>query len=161
MESEMYTLKGAAMAFEVSMNKLREAGIEVPPICELTPPSSERLSTASSACDILSPTMSHEIHHQSHRSNSICDEEMREHEEFASTNDRFEHKPDPITFTDAVLIPCAEVWDRLHSHERIDELDLAKLCSEVKKRAKCSGSGPVIEERELMLIVNQQLGEGA
>ncbi|KAI7856902.1 hypothetical protein BDC45DRAFT_502602 [Circinella umbellata] len=173
METEMYTLKGAAMAFEVSMNKLREAGIEVPSINELSPPASDRYSSTSSTCDILSPMSSHDHlihinqqqpqshhHQQQTRSNSVCDEEMREHEEFAeSTNERFEHKPDPITLTDAKMIPGDQVWDYLSTHPRFDELDIASMCAEIKRRSVCSGSGPVIEEKKLQLLVQEQLGE--
>ncbi|KAI9266600.1 hypothetical protein BDA99DRAFT_506130 [Phascolomyces articulosus] len=169
METEMYTLKGAAMAFEVSMNKLREAGIEVPPISELSPPASDRYSSTSSTCDILSPAASHDhsIHHyqqhqqQETRSNSVCDEEMREHEEFAeSTSERFDHKPDPITFTNAKLIPTGQIWDLLSTHPRFDELNMAAMCAGIKQRSVCSGSGAVIEEKELESLIREQLGEG-
>ncbi|KAG0168112.1 hypothetical protein DFQ30_005194 [Apophysomyces sp. BC1015] len=130
MESEMYTLRGAALAFELSMRKLREAGIEVPDIQQHTmvhQSGPERLDTRG-ADQPLSPRV----------------------DEFAeSTAKRFEHLPDPITRTNAKLIPYSKVWELLSEHPRFDEFDLEELCEELKTKAKCSGTGPVIEEAEL------------
>ena len=180
MESEMYTLKGAAMAFEMSINKLREAGIEPPSIGSLggamSPPSSDLQCLAT-------PNSSHDTYHSSNNScsngsvhppmsspsmscseyqqrRSSCDDMKIEHvDEFAaSANERFDHTPDPITLTNAKLIPCAEVWDHLNEHPRFEDFEVAKLCEDIKKNSKCSGSGPVIEEEVLKAIVNMQLG---
>ncbi|CDH58400.1 predicted protein [Lichtheimia corymbifera JMRC:FSU:9682] len=177
MESEMYTLKGAAMAFEMSISKLREAGIEPPSIgsfnCALSPPSSDLqcLATPSSSHDTCNNSSNGSVHHpmsspsmscsEYQQRRSSCDDMKIEHvDEFAeSASERFDHTPDPVTLTNAKLIPCAEVWDHLNEHPRFDDFDVAKLCEAIKKNSKCSGSGPVIEEEVLKAIVKRQLGE--
>ncbi|KAI8879339.1 hypothetical protein K501DRAFT_303572 [Backusella circina FSU 941] len=53
MEAEIYTLKGAAMAFNVSIQKLREVGLDLsnrfPPTREPTPPASNKMNTATTS----------------------------------------------------------------------------------------------------------------
>lgn len=181
MESEIYTLKGAAMAFEMSINKLREAGIEPPSIGSFNgtmspPPSSDLqcLATPNSShdtCHSNNSSSNGSVHHamsspsmscsEYQQRRSSCDNMKIEHvDEFAeSASERFDHTPDPVTLTNAKLIPCAEVWDHLNEHPRFDDFDVEKLCEAIKKNAKCSGSGPVIEEEVLKAIVNKQLGQ--
>jgi hypothetical protein len=53
MEAEIYTLKGAAMAFNVSIQKLREVGLDLsnrlPPAREPTPPVSNKIAATTAA----------------------------------------------------------------------------------------------------------------
>lgn len=153
MESEMYTLRGAAMAFEVTMNRLREAGIELPSsVREMTPPVSDKLSQDGKISPVQLPAK---------MEGEVAIDKLQDHEVFAeSIQERFDHSPHPVTLTGAKLIPCSEVWDHLSEHPDFDRLDLDTLCEEVKKKAKCSGSGPVIEEEELHQVV-QKMVEGA
>ncbi|KAI9311374.1 hypothetical protein BX666DRAFT_1997818 [Dichotomocladium elegans] len=170
MESEIYTLKGAAMAFELSISKLREAGIEPPGIGtygngglgELSPPASDRHSMTSGAseCGGLSYTscMPTAEHHSQQRRLSSSDKAMNATEEFAESEvERFKHIPDPITQTGAKMIPQNEVWDWFSRHPRFDDLDLELVCREVTRRAVCSGQGPVIPEYTLEEIAKAQL----
>ncbi|CDS07704.1 hypothetical protein LRAMOSA01653 [Lichtheimia ramosa] len=55
---------------------------------------------------------------------------------------------DPSTYS-TKLVPCNQVWQRLSEHPQFDHFDLDLLCNELKKRAKCSHDGPVLEEHEL------------
>ncbi|KAI8364362.1 uncharacterized protein BYT42DRAFT_590659 [Radiomyces spectabilis] len=184
MESEIYTLKGAALAFQLSINKLREAGVEVPNSVtrELSPPSSSQQSPTwldnkispvqlpSSVLEErtkergLSPQQQLFDHMSSGSGTNYAmsdtisstneDQEMDYNDDFAaSTKKQFAHTPDPIVFTDAKLIPYPQVWERISEHPRIEEFDMSELCQKLKSKAKCSGTGPVIEEAELLRVL--------
>lgn len=47
------------------------------------------------------------------------------------------------------LISCSVVWNRMAQHPLFNKFDLEELCDELKKRAKCSRTGPVFEEYEV------------
>ncbi|SAM03398.1 hypothetical protein [Absidia glauca] len=62
--------------------------------------------------------------------------------------------PHPDTLTpDIKLIPCSRVWQTLSAHPKFDAFDVDLLCDELKKIAKCSGTGPVFTEHELNALV--------
>lgn len=212
MEAEIYTLKGAAMAFDVSIHKLREAGLDVQqhhpqPHHSIIrdQPSPPRSSSGDrqlpgkykEARDYLSRNASSamatirdkEGYSSTERRQPIrdslfdsvgrfnpasnntqssvvfpdhpmsTDEEMdhkEEEESFAEREtNRFEHKPDPIMNSGVKLIPCSQIWERLSQHPNFDEFDMDRLCEELKKKAKCSGTGPVIPESELLDVLRR------
>ncbi|KAI8340631.1 hypothetical protein BC941DRAFT_417735 [Chlamydoabsidia padenii] len=63
--------------------------------------------------------------------------------------------PHPDTLTpDIKLIPCSRVWQTLSAHPKFDAFDVDLLCDELKKIAKCSGTGPVFTEHELNALVH-------
>ncbi|KAI9473609.1 MAG: hypothetical protein EXX96DRAFT_488883 [Benjaminiella poitrasii] len=55
------------------------------------------------------------------------------------------------------LISCAEIWNAIAEHPRFDEFDTDMLCDVLRKRAKCSKTGPVFEEHEIGEVVNMML----
>ncbi|KAI9471834.1 MAG: hypothetical protein EXX96DRAFT_581863 [Benjaminiella poitrasii] len=206
MEAEIYTLKGAAMAFNLSISKLREAGLDVQAPSTVvrdapSPPQSDQQSppakimdnplNRSSAMatirdkDGFSTTEKshfgggmHAIHdpmfdsvsryttqnHSSaifqYTSNENTDDDLtigdEEEASFAERETkRFDHQVDPIMQSGVRMIPCSQIWERLSQHPNFDEFDLDQLCEELKKKAKCSGNGPVIPEAELLEVLRR------
>lgn len=72
----------------------------------------------------------------------------------SGTSQAFKHDPHPDTLKPGKdLITCSQVWERLCEHPQFEEFDIEELCSQLKTKAKCSGSGPVIEEDELQEVL--------
>ncbi|KAI7852388.1 hypothetical protein BDC45DRAFT_513297 [Circinella umbellata] len=61
---------------------------------------------------------------------------------------------DPATH-ETKLISCSEVWERLSEHPYFEQFDLDLLCEELKKKAKCSHDGTVLEEEELSQVLRK------
>ncbi|KAI8143061.1 hypothetical protein BJV82DRAFT_613360 [Fennellomyces sp. T-0311] len=53
------------------------------------------------------------------------------------------------------LLPCNEVWSRLSEHPHFEQFDLDLLCDELKRKAKCSHDGTVLEEEELSEVLRK------
>ncbi|KAI8065363.1 transcription factor PAP1-domain-containing protein [Gilbertella persicaria] len=185
MEAEIYTLKGAAIAFDVSLSKLREAGLDVPsskPIIrrDSPPPSildrkpspdqdyystSSALTSSTERRSVYDPLFdslhrySSPSKHQSSSIDTTDDDHTIEDEEEVSFAERetkrFDHAVDPIVHSGLKMIPYSQIWERLSQHPNFDEFDVDKLCEELKKKAKCSGSGPVIPESELQEVLRR------
>jgi Transcription factor PAP1 len=78
------------------------------------------------------------------------EEDSDEYDLASGTSDAFKHDPHPVTKQPGKqLITCSQVWERLCEHPQFEEFDIDELCTQLKLKAKCSGSGPVIEEDEL------------
>ncbi|KAL7784975.1 PAP1 domain-containing protein [Trichoderma ceciliae] len=58
---------------------------------------------------------------------------------------------------------CNQLWERLQACPKAQngEFDLDGLCSELTKKAKCSGSGPVVAERDFDSILKKYMGKEA
>ncbi|KAI8973872.1 hypothetical protein BDB01DRAFT_838951 [Pilobolus umbonatus] len=191
MEAEIYVLKGAAMAFDVSIHKMREVGMDMnttQPINNKSPPMNRHptllnedspsswgnrpsppISSSHTTQDdmIIANTTTtnnnNNNHHHQMKNNSssqmIFDPlyETLNHDTvhlsedgFAEPdNGRFEHKIDPIVHSGIKMIPYSQLWERLSEHPNFDESLMDELCIELKKKARCSGTGPVIPETEL------------
>jgi AP-1-like factor len=56
---------------------------------------------------------------------------------------------------------CSQIWDKLQALPKAQngEFDLDGLCSELTKKAKCSGSGPVVEETDFDNILKKYMGK--
>ncbi|KAF9185031.1 DNA-binding transcription factor yap1 [Haplosporangium sp. Z 767] len=52
-------------------------------------------------------------------------------------------------------IPCPLAWQELAKHPKFDDVDIDDLCVELKKKAKCSGHGPVIPVTEVDKLLNK------
>ncbi|KAF1805226.1 hypothetical protein FB192DRAFT_1361724 [Mucor lusitanicus] len=209
MEAEIYTLKGAAMAFNVSINKMREAGLDVqttsvirdtpsppqsvdrhpsPPAAAARPydrpiPRSSAVATLRDR-DGYSATDRHSSIHDPlldtvnrySSSSTVYSHPYNRHANDATTDDdltieddeaahsasfaerevsRFDHKVDPMMNSGVKMIPCSQIWERLSQHPNFDEFDMDQLCEELKKKAKCSGTGPVIPEFELQEVLRR------
>ncbi|GAA5800141.1 hypothetical protein HPULCUR_005566 [Helicostylum pulchrum] len=168
MEAEIYTLKGAAIAFDVSIHKLREAGLDVqkhhnhpsPPHSDRQSPTRDTMNFISSDRQDVpfgfqtSSNYKHEDHIMS--TDEENDEELHEQETFAEReSNRFEHTVHPIVLSGAKVIPCSQIWEKLSQHPNFDEFDMDELCEELKKKAICSGTGPVIPESELQEVLRR------
>jgi hypothetical protein len=80
----------------------------------------------------------------------IDSNENDEYDLSSGTSEAFQHEPHPYTLQSGKqLITCSQVWERLCEHPQFEEFDIEELCAQLKAKAKCSGSGPVIEEDEL------------
>ncbi|KAL8946127.1 MAG: hypothetical protein Q9222_007436 [Ikaeria aurantiellina] len=53
------------------------------------------------------------------------------------------------------LLTCDKLWDRVQQSEKMQsgEMDMDALCSQLKSKAKCSGSGAVIEQKDVDAIL--------
>ncbi|KAK2014210.1 transcription factor PAP1 [Colletotrichum eremochloae] len=58
---------------------------------------------------------------------------------------------------------CNKIWEKLQSCPSVQagEFDLDGLCSELQKKAKCSGQGPVVSETDFQTVVNKWIGKDA
>lgn len=56
---------------------------------------------------------------------------------------------------------CNQIWEKLQSCPKAQtgEFDLDGLCSELTKKAKCSGSGPVVGEHDFDSILKKYMGK--
>jgi len=56
---------------------------------------------------------------------------------------------------------CNQIWEKLQECPKAQsgEFDLDGLCSELTKKAKCSGSGPVVGERDFDSILKKYMGK--
>lgn len=52
------------------------------------------------------------------------------------------------------LISCSEVWQRIAKHPMFEQFDTDELCDELRRRAKCSRTGPVFEEYEVKEVLD-------
>ncbi|KAM3580276.1 DNA-binding transcription factor yap1 [Umbelopsis sp. WA50703] len=81
-------------------------------------------------------------------------EDSDEYDLSSGTSEAFKHEPHPDTLKPGrELITCSQVWERLCEHPQFEEFDIEELCSQLKTKAKCSGSGPVLEEGELQEVL--------
>ncbi|KAI8644029.1 hypothetical protein BD408DRAFT_442118 [Parasitella parasitica] len=58
------------------------------------------------------------------------------------------------TSTSVDLISCSEAWQRIAMHPMIDQFNTDELCNELRKRAKCSRTGPMFEECEVQEVLD-------
>ncbi|CAO3598778.1 unnamed protein product [Absidia cylindrospora] len=233
MEAEIYTLKGAEQAFKISIQKLREAGIQLPPDTTATAPlATPPISELSPST--VSTTSNHHYHHhhqqQRHTSPTMTsspysasgtlsmtsspptavdnsnDRFLEDHLDYgrssisppknsehhyhhhhdpvdqhspsisniihsttndtltpdadgvgfaASETDRFDHQPDPAVLQGAKTIPYSQIWEKVQDHPKYDLFDIDLLCEDLKKKAKCSGSGAVILEEDFYSVLEK------
>jgi hypothetical protein len=132
---------------------LRQSSLDAP-----SPPQSDRLSPPAAAKLVDERRSIDRFPHQSTYSASVDDDLALDDEEasFAEREtNRFHHQVDPMVLAGVKMVPCSEIWERLAQHPNFDEFDMDQLCEELKKKAKCSGSGPVIPESELQEVLRQ------
>lgn len=58
--------------------------------------------------------------------------------------------------SDGNMLTCTTMWDKIQSCPRVQngEIDMDALCTELQSKAKCSGEGPVIQEKEFKEVLN-------
>jgi len=62
---------------------------------------------------------------------------------------------------DGQLLTCNTIWEKLQTCERVQsgDFDLDGLCSELQSKAKCSGNGPAVNEKDFKHIMGRYLGK--
>ncbi|KAI0113390.1 PAP1-domain-containing protein [Daldinia grandis] len=93
----------------------------------------------------------------------------------ASNNNNNAHKKNLIAEIDArkesedtilsngKLLTCNNIWEKLQACPRVQsgDLDLDGLCSDLQKKAKCGGSGAVVDEHDFKAVMTKYLGADA
>jgi len=57
------------------------------------------------------------------------------------------------------MMTCTKIWDRLQSMEKFHngQVDLDDLCTELRTKARCSESGPVINKKDVDAIIMERV----
>jgi len=60
-------------------------------------------------------------------------------------------------------LDCNKIWDKLRSCPSVQnqEIDMDALCSDLQKKAKCSGHGAVVDEKEFKSVLKKHLSPEA
>ncbi|ORY61316.1 transcription factor PAP1-domain-containing protein [Pseudomassariella vexata] len=61
------------------------------------------------------------------------------------------------------LLTCNNIWEKLQNCPKVQtgDIDLDGLCSDLQKKAKCGGSGAVVDEKDFKAVMTKHLGESA
>ncbi|XDG05619.1 hypothetical protein ABKA04_005234 [Annulohypoxylon sp. FPYF3050] len=70
---------------------------------------------------------------------------------------------DTIISSNGKLLTCNNIWEKLQACPRVQsgDLDLDGLCSDLQKKAKCGGSGAVVDEQDFKAVMTKYLGNDA
>ncbi|KAI8379635.1 transcription factor PAP1-domain-containing protein [Radiomyces spectabilis] len=72
----------------------------------------------------------------------------------ASLSGRLDQHPQVDNFNSGgALLTCRTVWERINAHPKFDRFDVEELCLELKKKAKCSSTGPIFLEEEVKEVL--------
>ncbi|KAI1325022.1 PAP1-domain-containing protein [Xylariaceae sp. FL0255] len=68
---------------------------------------------------------------------------------------------DTIVSANGKLLTCNNIWEQLQGCPRVQngDLDLDGLCSDLQKKAKCGGSGAVVDEQDFKAVITKYLGK--
>jgi len=55
------------------------------------------------------------------------------------------------------LLTCTKIWEKLQKCPKVQQgdFDLDSLCDDLKKKAKCTGSGPMIDEKDFKAVIGK------
>ncbi|KAK7753892.1 DNA-binding transcription factor yap1 [Diatrype stigma] len=69
----------------------------------------------------------------------------------------------PVTAVNSKLLTCNNIWEKLQTCPKVHngEIDLDGLCSDLQKKAKCGGTGAVVDEHDFKAIMTRYLGTDA
>ncbi|KAI2607992.1 PAP1-domain-containing protein [Hypoxylon sp. NC1633] len=78
----------------------------------------------------------------------------------AEIDARKESEDTIVTTQNGKLLTCNNIWEKLQSCPRVQsgDLDLDGLCSDLQKKAKCGGSGAVVDEQDFKAVMTKYLG---
>ncbi|XXG96113.1 DNA-binding transcription factor yap1 [Hypoxylon texense] len=78
----------------------------------------------------------------------------------AEIDARKESEDTIITTQNGKLLTCNNIWEKLQACPRVQsgDLDLDGLCSDLQKKAKCGGSGAVVDEQDFKAVMTKYLG---
>ncbi|KAK0629169.1 transcription factor PAP1-domain-containing protein [Bombardia bombarda] len=59
------------------------------------------------------------------------------------------------------LLTCNKIWEKLQNCPKVQsgDFDLDGLCSDLQKKAKCSGGGAVVDEQDFKTVMKKYLGK--
>ncbi|KAI0968157.1 transcription factor PAP1-domain-containing protein [Xylaria arbuscula] len=65
-----------------------------------------------------------------------------------------------VTADNGKLLTCNNIWEQLQGCPKVQagDLDLDGLCSDLQKKAKCGGSGAVVDEKDFKAVMTKYLG---
>ncbi|TGJ78376.1 hypothetical protein E0Z10_g10388 [Xylaria hypoxylon] len=65
-----------------------------------------------------------------------------------------------VTSANGKLLTCNNIWEQLQGCPRVQagDLDLDGLCSDLQKKAKCGGTGAVVDEKDFRAVMSKYLG---
>ncbi|RYP12015.1 hypothetical protein DL767_011521 [Monosporascus sp. MG133] len=74
--------------------------------------------------------------------------------------DAQKEQDDMVTSVDGKLLTCNSIWEKLQTCPKVHtgEIDLDGLCSDLQKKAKCGGTGAVVDEQDFKAIMTRYLG---
>ncbi|KAI1772294.1 PAP1-domain-containing protein [Hypoxylon cercidicola] len=66
-----------------------------------------------------------------------------------------------LTTQNGKLLTCNNIWEKLQACPKVQsgDLDLDGLCSDLQKKAKCGGSGAVVDEQDFKAVMTKYLGQ--
>jgi len=53
------------------------------------------------------------------------------------------------------MVSCPELWEKVKNHPQFEDIDIDNLCSEMKAKAKCSTTGPLVSARLVDETINR------
>ncbi|KAI1112219.1 PAP1-domain-containing protein [Nemania sp. NC0429] len=79
----------------------------------------------------------------------------------AEIDARKESEDTILTTSNGKLLTCTNIWEQLQGCPKVQsgDLDLDGLCSDLQKKAKCGGSGAVVDERDFKAVMTKYLGD--
>ncbi|KAI2472909.1 PAP1-domain-containing protein [Annulohypoxylon bovei var. microspora] len=77
--------------------------------------------------------------------------------------DAAKESDDTLLTSNGKLLTCNNIWEKLQACPRVQagDLDLDGLCSDLQKKAKCGGSGAVVDEQDFKAVMTKYLGSEA
>ncbi|KAI1155633.1 transcription factor PAP1-domain-containing protein [Nemania diffusa] len=78
----------------------------------------------------------------------------------AEIDARKESEDTIVTTDNGKLLTCNNIWEQLQGCPKVQsgDLDLDGLCSDLQKKAKCGGSGAVVDEKDFKAVMSKYLG---
>ncbi|KAI1816551.1 PAP1-domain-containing protein [Poronia punctata] len=80
----------------------------------------------------------------------------------AEIDARKENEDTIVTAANGKLLTCNNIWEKLQGCPKVQsgDIDLDGLCSDLQKKAKCGGSGAVVDENDFKAVMSKYLGGG-
>ncbi|KAI1737395.1 PAP1-domain-containing protein [Xylaria scruposa] len=78
----------------------------------------------------------------------------------AEIDARKESEDTIVASANGKLLTCNNIWEQLQGCPKVQsgDLDLDGLCSDLQKKAKCGGSGAVVDENDFKAVMTKYLG---
>ncbi|KAK8069746.1 bZIP transcription factor [Apiospora phragmitis] len=78
----------------------------------------------------------------------------------AEIDARKEDEDTIVTTENGKLMTCTNIWEKLQNCPKVQsgDIDLDGLCSDLQKKAKCGGTGAVVDETDFKAVMKKHLG---